>query len=310
MSTLRPFEAAARHRSFTKAAAEIAVTQAAVSKQVRMLEAFLGCKLFTRRGREIAINDEGRILYRAVAQGLATIADGIDKVRRDRRPSRISIAMRLAFASQFMAPRLNALRKECDGIDLNIVSTEGNPSFLLDQVDMAIVLGHEPQPDIVEDWLITEEIFPVCSPAYAERHPELQTAGDIPGQTLIHLDHDHWAQLSWSPVDWPALLRGLGVGGPGIGGPGADTQALLAGWSVNSHEMLMSAAASGVGLAVGWKHLCKELLDRKLLIRPIANSYRIDRKHYLLTHNRIAEDPAIQRLRQWFLRETECFRQS
>jgi len=300
MSTLRPFEAAARHMSFTKAAAEIAVTQAAVSKQVRMLEAFLGRKLFTRRGRELAINDEGRILYHAVARGLSTISDGIDKVRRDRRPSRISIAMRLAFASQFMAPRLSALRKEFDGIDLNIVSTEGNPLFLLDNVDMAIVLGYQPQPDIVEDWLITEEIFPVCSPAYAEGHPELQTAGDIPGQTLIHLDDDHWAQLSWSPVDWPALLRGLG----------ADTQAPLEGWSVNSHEMLMSAAVSGVGLAVAWNHLCKELLDRKLLIRPVAGSYRIDRKHYLLTHNRIADDPAIQRLRQWFLQETECFRQS
>ncbi len=298
MSTLRPFEAAARHLSFSKAADEICVTQAAVSKQIRMLETFLGKKLFIRRGRNVEITGDGEVLHQAVAQGLAGIAQATARIRLKRETGRVSMAMRLPFASQFMASRITDLRKEFNDIDLNIVSTERNPFFLLDTVDMAVVLGYEPQPDLVADYLLTEEIFPVCSPAYAERHPELRAAKDIPDQTLLHLGSDHWRELAWEPVDWPVLARALG----------AEREVTLDGLTFNNHEMLMSAAVSGVGMAVAWQHLCKDLLEQGHLIRPIEGSYRIDRKHYLVTHAGQAGDPVIERLRQWFVSETACFR--
>lgn len=299
MSSLRPFEAAARHVSFSKAADEICVTQAAVSKQIRVLETFLDQKLFVRKGRKLEITRKGEVLYQAVSDGLAQISEATEKIRRNQSPNRIAIAMRQPFASQFMASRLIRMKDEFTNVDLSIVSTEANPLHLLDMVDMAVVLGFEPQPGLVADHLLTEEIMPVCSADYAARHPELKTVQDIPDQTLIHLSAEHWRELTWEPVDWPALARALGV----------DREVSTNGLTFNSHEMLLAAAASGVGLAVAWRHLCKDLLDQGILVRPVEGSYSIDRKHYLITHDAMSNDPIIQRLRAWFIAETACFRE-
>jgi len=298
MKTLRPFEAAARHLSFTRAADELCVTQAAVSKQVRLLEDYLGVPLFVRSGRTVALTPAGRALHNAVSLALAHIAETSAKLRRRQPVDRVSLAMRLAFATQFMAPRLARLRERLPGIDISIVTTEHNPWSVLDSVDLAIVLGAEPQPEIEADFLFSEEIFPVCSPRYREEHPELRAVDDIPDQTLLHLDRTVWRGLGWDPIDWPALLSALGCRRefPG-GGPRFD-----------SYELLMSAAANGLGIAVAWLHLARDQLEQGLLLRAIDASWKLDRKHYLVSHASRADDPVIRMLREWLVEETACLR--
>ena len=300
MSSLRPFEAAARQLSFSKAADEIGVTQAAVSKQVRALEQFMGRKLFIRKGRNVELTNQGQALYQAVSLGLSHIARATSQIRKRARSNVVSIAMRLPFASQFMAPRLVRLRAEFPNIDFNTVSTERNPFYLMESVDMAVVLGFEPQPGLVADYLLTEEIFPVCSPGYLQRHPELRTVQEIPDQDLIHLSADHWRDLTWEPADWPVVARALGV----------KRDVDLIGPTFNNFEMLVTAAVSGLGLAISWQHLCKDHLDQGHLVRPVKDSYQIDRKHYLVTHSSNSDDKIIRQLREWFVAETGCFREN
>ncbi len=298
MASLRPFEAAARHLSFTQAAAELCVTQAAVSKQIRLLEQWLGAPLFVRRGRAVELTSAGTALYQAVSMGLSHIAETVAAIAPTHRSARYAIGMRLAFASQFLAPRIGRFRTRFPDIDFSMVTTEGNPLALLDSVDLAVVLGAEPQPGVWVEHLFDEEIFPVCSPAYLRAHPELRSVADLAGQTLLHLTHTHWRELAWDPIDWPALARALSVPGKvGYEGPFFD-----------SHELLMSAAVSGIGVAVGWRHLCADLLERGHLVRPVAESYRIDRAHYLVGHEARRDDPVLRELAGWIVEQTAHLR--
>lgn len=298
MSALRPFEAAARYENFSAAAEELFVTQAAISKQIRLLEDHLGVTLFTRRGKNLELTAAGRDLHHAVAQGLNQIAGGSDRLRRESRSNRVTIAMRLPFANQFMAPRLGKLLRDFPEVEFNFQTTEGNPTNLLNYVDFAVVLGHEPQPHILADLLIIEEIAPVCSPDYLAGHPELKTAQDIPNHDLLHLDAGHWRDLPWSQTDWPVVLNQFGV----------LVEKELSGPSFNNFEMLISAATSGLGIAVGWQHLVKDLIEQGKLIYPVEDKYMIGRQHYLLSRESQAQRPMFKALRSWLLEETKPFR--
>ena len=153
LSTLRSFEAAARHENFTTAASELRVTQAAISKQVRQLERHLGVSLFERNGRNLSLTADGRDLHHMVSRGLFQIAKGSSRLRNDNRENRIAIAMRLPFANQFLAPRLPSLFAAFPDVEFKFHATELNPADLMDAVDLAVVLGHEPQRLVRQCWV-------------------------------------------------------------------------------------------------------------------------------------------------------------
>jgi LysR family transcriptional regulator, glycine cleavage system transcriptional activator len=301
MSSLKPFEATARHLNFSQAADELFVTQAAVSKQIKLLEEFLGTKLFVRRGRTVSLTDDGDKLYQAVTLGLSHIAETASRIRVRENTSRISIAMRLAFASQFMAAQLSSLQEEFPDIDLNILTTEQNPNSLLDSADMAIVLGHEPQPHLHADLLFSEEVFPVCSPSYLQRHPELTTVNSLADQNLIHLRDTHWRGLSWHPINWNVLAAKLGCTNP----------IKDSGFSLDNYSLLIQSAISGVGVAIGWLHLVHDQLERNHLVRPLQERYAIDRKHYLvIPRDRLENRSELMVIRKWIIDKTAFLRDS
>ena len=165
-------------------------------------------------------------------------------------------------------------------------------------MDFAVVLGHEPQPHIRADLLIIEEIAPVCSPEFLNNHPDLRTAQDIPRQNLLHLDAGHWRDLPWSQADWPVVLNHFGV----------SVEKELSGPSFNNFEMLISAATSGLGIAIGWDHLVENLISQGELVYPIEEKYKIGRQHYLLSREAQSKRPLFQALRAWLLDETKPFR--
>ena len=299
MSTLKPFEATARHLNFSRAADELFVTQAAISKQIRLLEEYLGTRLFIRQGRSVALTDDGEKFHQAVAMGLSYIAETASQLKPSASLQRVSIAMRLAFASQFMASQLPSLQSEFPDLDLNILTTEQNPYSLLDSADMAIVLGHEPQPHLHADFLFSEEVFPVCSPRYLELHPGFTTPDSLAEQNLIHLRDTHWRGLNWTPINWQVLARELGCSETiGEGG-----------YSLDNYALLIQSAISGVGVAVGWLHLVHEQLSLGHLIRPLKESYLIDRNHYLvMPRESIDNSQEMQYIRQWILDSTAFLR--
>lgn len=298
MSTLRPFFLAAKHQNFTTAAEEMFITPAAISKQVRLLEEHLGVSLFTRNGRNIELTSAGRDLHRAISLGLRRIAGGTERVREGGRTNKITIAVRHTFANRFLSSRLKNLCESFPHIDFNFLTTNRNPLHLMDVSDLAVVLGHEPQPFILADHLLTEKIIPVCSPEFLNENPELKTVTDIPNHNLLHLDSEHWRDLNWIPVDWPIVLNAFGV----------DTEVNLNGPTFDSFDLLMHAAVSGMGVAIGWHYLVANLIEEGKLVRPVPDVYDLDREHYLLSRTAHSNDPQFQELRKWFLEETSPFR--
>ncbi|MEM7294474.1 MAG: LysR substrate-binding domain-containing protein [Pseudomonadota bacterium] len=299
MNALRPFEATARHLNFSRAADELLVTQAAISKQVGLLEDYLGVALFDRHGRTITLTAAGTKFYQAVSMGLSYISETASQLKDSRTEMRISIAMRLAFASQFMASLLPSLQSQLPHLDLNILTTEQNPHSLLGSTDMAIVLGNEPQPHLQADFLFSEEVFPVCSPRYLEQNPDFTTPEAITNQTLLHLRDSHWRGLNWTPINWPVLARELGCSAPI-----SDS-----GYSFDNYALMIQSAISGVGVGVGWLHLVHEQLELGHLVRPFETSYKIDRRHYLVVPTeRAQQSDDVSFIREWLLDKTAFLR--
>ena len=298
MSALRPFEAAARHENFSVAADEISVTQAAVSKQIRQLEKYLGVPLFLRSGKNIELTAAGRDLHHAIANGLIQIARSCEQLQRGKRSDQVAITMRSPFASQFLAPRLKKLFAEFPALNFRLYTTDGDPALLLDTVDFAIVLGHEPQPEIVADHLVTEELLPVCSPGYLDVCGKITTASHLLNCDLLHLNAEHWRDLTWEMAEWPVFLNHLGIA--------ANED--LGGHSFNNFEMLVRATVQGLGIGIGWVHLVEEELSAGSLVAPLDASYSIGRQHYLLCRRSQAQRRIFKELRSWFRDETAPFR--
>lgn len=298
LKPLRAFEAAARHQSFTRAASELCLTQAAISRQIRTLESHFGVPLFLRQNRTVRLTAEGQRLYRAVSMGLAHIASASSEILLAPPPGKLTVGMRLAFASLFMPSRIGGFKELYPDIDLHILATERNPLVGSGGVDIAISLGCEPQPGQHADLLFSEEIFPVCSPYYLARRPRIRNPEDLLHETLLHLHDLNWQGLPWRPIDWPELFRAFDVAVR----PGSD------GLTFNNYHMMIQTAVGGNGIAMGWLHLVKDLLDSGHLVRPVAATYRIDRRHYLVTDSHLRNSPAVTAFCDWLIEETACFR--
>ncbi len=147
--------------------------------------------------------------------------------------------------------------------------------------------------------MFSEEIFPVCSPEYLKQNPDFTHPDDLQNQSLLHLRDTHWAGLRWKPINWTVLGRELGC----------SSALQESGYTLDNYNLLVQSAIGGVGVAVGWLHLVHEQLSIKHLVRPLKESYKIDRNHYLvMPESRVDSTPENQIVRQWILDVTEFLR--
>ena len=298
LNALRTFEAAARLCSFKDAADELCVTQAAVSRQTRHLESALKTDLFLRAHRRVELTEAGRKLYTTVHRSLIDIAETSREIQHSSGSTHLNLHVTSSFAQLWLVPRLNALRSRYPDLHLNLVSVDENP-LVADKFDAAITLGLEEDAGYQSDFLFAEEIFPVCTPAFRDAHPEVSTLEGLMQQPLLDLDPQFWKARWWSPVDWNFWLRQCGVG----------SQPVKAEMTFSHFPMLLDAVLQDVGIGLGWRHLVQDRLDDGRLIRPVSNSYPAPtRGHYFVCRNDLAELPAMQMLRSWVLEQTAVFR--
>jgi len=290
-NALLTFEAAARHSSFTRAATELCVSQAAVSRQIRRLEERLGTSLFLRRHRTLELTVEGRRLQQAVTLGLGHIAAAMDEIVGSE-GRQIQFATTVAFATYWFAPRLGRFRALNPGTDVRVLASDRDQDQLTDSIDLALVCGHRD----VAGWSMTrmfpEIVFPVCSPAYLERHP-VSGPADLPGHTLLHLDRRHWDDVGWTPVDWSSWLERFGI----------EYEPPHPIVTFNNYPMLVDAALNGDGIALGWRHLSERHLEKNWLVRPIEEEWNFERSYYLALHNRTAPSADVLALHDWLLQQ-------
>ena len=288
------FEAAARLASFTAAAEELNLTQAAISRQIRLLEQNLGRSLFTRAHRAVRLTTEGREFQHTVTLALSHIANAARGLRAADDRAELTVAADQSVAALWLLPRLEEFQRAQGDLDIRLISSDQEADCLAEEVDLAIIHGDGNWPGFEAELLLDEEVFPVCSPAYLERHGALERPEDLLERVLIDLDDEHW---NW--INWRVWLTEQNVGLPrddtGDGaGPGSLRRLVI-----NSYPLILQAARDGLGVALGWKHLVSEPLAAGTLVRPLQHTVVTEFGYYLLMRQDRAVSPQAEAFRDW-----------
>jgi LysR family glycine cleavage system transcriptional activator len=285
MRALGAFATAARLGSFSKAGAELGMTQSAVSHQIRMLEEHLGQPLFNRLHRNAVLTDAGRDLEITLRDCFDRLELGLKRLEQYRKPNQLILYTRPAFAQRWLLPRLAALRARHPELDLWLFSTDQPVDLARGEIHLAILPrpsspsrgetnGIETRP-LFGDWLT-----PVCAPAVARRPKPLRQPADLLTRPLLHderrEDWTRWFAAQGSRATLPA--QGYNFGDSGA---------------------LLQAAQEGLGVALGSLVLAAADLEAGSLVTPLPAAIPADQDWCVSVNAEAAAKPKIQRFLQW-----------
>jgi LysR family glycine cleavage system transcriptional activator len=287
LDLLRGFEAAARHLSFTRAAAELHVTQSAVSRQIKTLEDHLDAKLFARFNSALKLTADGESLYATAQVALRQIEEGIARIGARGDARLLTVTTTVSFAALWLVPRLARFRKIHPGVDVRLAATNDLTNLGRERIDIAIRFM-EPRAAPAGSLPLTgEEVFPVCSPALARsRAPPLKKPADLARHVLLHVDDPtgQWPWLAWD--QWLA----------------ANSLAELkpAGVARYSHyDQLIQAAVAGEGVALGRTPLVLRFLKNGTLAAPFRGRLAGTREYFIIVAPHAAARAPAQRFVAW-----------
>ena len=265
LNSLRTFESAARHLSFTKASEELFVTQAAVSHQIKHLEEFLGLSLFHRKNRKLTLTEEGANYWPQIRDIFEQLKNATDNLQSAGASGSLNVSVTPAFAIEWLIPRLDQFKSMYPDIDVRITANnDGNDiDFFSADIDVAIYFGEsKKKKGIFRQRLLDEYLIPLCSPKLLQGKNPIIEPSDLKNHTLLH---------EVSTEDWERWLVKADV-------EGID----LSHGTVFSHTvMLLQAAIHGQGVAIGYSVLAQQEIDSGRLVTPFditihsVNSYDI-----------------------------------
>lgn len=293
LSALRAFEAAARHLSFTRAAAEMNVTPGALSHQIRGLEAFLGVRLFERQTRSVALTAHGRLLYPGLQAGFGLIRDAVAGLRALGDDSVLVLSTSPGLTSKWLAARLYRFAEAHPDIDLRISSSTAYANFTTDGIDAAI--RNAPVPSTADSALVYERLVDgalvaVCSPKLIARFGPLEQPGVLAQVPLIH--DDSLAAYPEVPT-WSAWLDAAALAG-------GD---LKRGLRFNNANHALDAALEGAGLLLTQDILADDDLRSGRLVMPLDIVLPSGRTYYFVYPRAREKERKIRVLREWLLEE-------
>jgi len=275
LMALTAFEAAGRLQSFTRAAQQLNVTQAAVSRQIRLLEEHIGKKLFIRAHRSVELTPEGRNYLHTVATALSHVGAATRELRSASGDPSVTIAADQSIAHLWLMPRLAAFRRDWPGLNISLVVSDEEKACLAPQFDVAIIHGEGDWPGHESALLFAEEVFPVCSLDYRQDWPDI---GALQHETLLDLDDDHW---NW--MNWRQWLNAQGIGA-------AKAPRRL---TINNYPLLIDAARRGLGVALGWRGLVDADLSAGRLVTPLRASLKTRFGYYAVWPRDRSRSPAV-----------------
>jgi LysR family glycine cleavage system transcriptional activator len=284
LNALRAFEAAARHQSFTRAADELAVTQGAVSHQVKALEQQLGVALFHRRNQRLALTGAGQAYLPVVRDAFDRLAAGTEQLLAAEQSKRLTISVSPNFAANWLVPRIGQFVEEHPEIDLRINAALHHVDFAREDVDMGVRHGEGRWPDLHVARMCREELFPECSPRLLEGARPLLAPADLRHHALLHLDDRQ---------DWQKWLEAAGV----------EDVDLSRGVVFNQASMAIRAAVGGQGITLARTALVALLLLEGRLVRPFRLALPVSYAYYIVCPTATAERPKISLMRDWLLAE-------
>jgi LysR family glycine cleavage system transcriptional activator len=292
LNSLRAFEAAARHLSFTKASEELNVTPGAISQQIKTLEEYLGLKLFKRQNRMILLTEHAQICLPYLSAGLDRLVEGISAIEQIDIDKPLTVTVAEAFASRWLIPRLRNFQQRHPDIDVRFDASRELVDLVRDDIDIGIRFGSGDYPGLETDFLLAQDVYPVCSPSLIERGPPIQTPEDLQYHTLIHGDYYY---LDASQPDWAMWFQTLGV----------DCVDCSRGLRFSSAEMVSQAAVEGQGIALIGSVIAEDDLRAGRLVRPIEKMIPLTFAYYFVCAKSKARLPRVVAFRKWLLEEVK-----
>ncbi|WP_292235394.1 LysR substrate-binding domain-containing protein [Mesorhizobium sp.] len=271
------FEAAARHLNFSTAASELSITQPAVSHGIRQLEVTLGHPLFVREHRTLSLTTQGLRLYAAVASGFGTISETLAEISGSAHRDKIVASASTVLATEWLLPKLAGLRQEHPNLQIEIRCLDRDPELASSGIDIHIRLGDGNWPFCSSTQLWAEQIVPVCSPAFLERHGPFGSVAELLSHPLIHYVDPYRLRIGWA--EW---LRALELPVP------ANLPVAL---EVNDSLFAQKAAEMGEGISLGWRPIVDHALAAGRLAIAFPRTLETGRHHYAV----IASGPGIRR---------------
>jgi len=287
LSSLRVFEAAARHNSFRKAAEELNLTASAVSHGVQTLENWLGVELFYRESRGLRLTDAGEAYAPFVNQALSVLAKATEQLPGREATGTLSISSAPTFASKILLPRLERFMAEHPDIEVKIDTSHRLVDLTLDDFDVAIRFMSTQKPGPNWTLLVGETLRPVCSPSLKQQLGARSDAELLSRAPLIH--------LTSVSADWIYWFRASGMAMP----------SLIGGLRVDTMQMAFDAATRGLGVVLGRWPLVEEEIESGRLVALSGQPVASDSGYWLVTSQTEFQKPEVKVFQQWLLSELD-----
>ncbi len=284
MTALLQFESVARLNSFTLAGKELGVSQAAVSKQIRVLEDNVGVQLFQRMHRNIYLTEAGETLFAIISESLQKIASGFDQIIQGSEKEEIVLASTAPVSQLRIMPRLNRLVEVLPHARLRLATQMFVGDLRSPDADMEIRFGNGRWTEGESVLLFEEEVFPVCSPAWLARNQTPQSLEDLASSGL--LDSDATSE-GW--ITWAGWFKELGL----------TPSKLNINLRCSLYTDVIQAAVNGFGLALGWGRMVDHLIDSGELVKLEPFVVRQKESYYLLVRNGQGITPNVLAIVQW-----------
>jgi LysR family transcriptional regulator, glycine cleavage system transcriptional activator len=288
LNGLRAFEAAARHLSFTLAASELNVTQTAISHQIRRLEEELGIRLFVRQNRALALTAEARDYLPGVRAAFNDLRLATDRLLRKDDDKVLTVSTLASLAAKWLLPRLTDFQEHHPGIDVRITTSTSLVDFQRDNVDAAIRYGRGQWPGLRADWLMADELFPVCSPSLLHGGKPLRSPEDLKSHMLLHTSNAN-------SDDWRLWLTAAGLPADIARQPGITFDMIF---------MTIQAAIDGIGVAMGRTSYVQDDIAKGRLVVPFKIALPADAGFYLVAPEGRREAPKLAAFREWMIAAT------
>lgn len=287
INSLVVFEAAGRLGSFTAAARELRMTQAAVSYAIHRLEAHLGAALFLREHRRVRLSGAGARFHADVSIGLSHIQRSAQDLRAVATGGHVTLSCSSAFAAFWMVPRMARLRADLPQIDLRIQTADRDLDLVGEGIPLA-VRGGDPGdwPQYQAEPLAHEQIFPVCGASYLAGRPRPQQPEDLTDHQLIHLEEPFRSAATWR--DWFASA-------------GIEGRRVPKGLQINDYVSVIQSVIAGQGIALGWRHLVEGLVRQGVLVRLTDHTLTTGLDFHVIWPRDVALSHPAQDVRGWLL---------
>ncbi|MCA6109231.1 transcriptional regulator GcvA [Bradyrhizobium cenepequi] len=289
LNGLRAFEAAARHLSFTQAAVELNVTQTAISHQIKRLEQELGVRLFVRQNRALTLTPKAAEYLPGVRAAFNDLKLATDRLLRREDDHVLTVSTLASLAAKWLLPRLSTFQEAHPGIDVRITTSTSLVDFQRDNVDAAIRYGRGQWQGLRADWLMADELFPVCSPSLLKGEKPLRCPEDLRDHVLLHTSNAN-------SDDWRLWLTAAGLPTDFSKQPGITFDLIF---------MTVQAALDGIGVAMGRTSYVQDDIAKGRLVVPFKITLPADAGFYLVSPQSRSDPPKLAAFRQWVVASTQ-----